>query len=133
MSTDEGASWSKGKALPGVGCVKPRLLMLGEKAANGALKKGAPAGPLILSGGRLCVENVTDVFVWLNEDGLAGAAGSKLAADKVWRKHSISYLLRQTFLLILSPSRSTDKLFGGAGTTTTCSGRATRCTSSTPP
>ena len=48
MSTDEGASWSKGKALPGVGCVKPRLLMLGEKTANGALKKGAPAGPLIL-------------------------------------------------------------------------------------
>eukprot|EP01050_Picozoa_sp_SAG11_P012610 SAG11_NODE_1413_length_4981_cov_2.208726_2_plen_363_part_00 len=52
FSTD-GRSWSHAKAVNGTGCVKPRMMMLGEP--------GVP-GPLLLTGGRMCVENVTDVF-----------------------------------------------------------------------
>ena len=77
-----------------MGCVKPRMHRFG-------------AGPLLLSGGRMCVANgtcsgslcvffttpsktlpctVTDMFVWLNGDGLAGGAASKLPAAETWRK-----------------------------------------------
>jgi hypothetical protein len=83
FSTDAGRTWSKAKAVNGTGCVKPRLMMLGEA--------GAP-GPLLLTGGRMCVENVTDLFLWLNSDGLAGSAASHLPLSDVWRRHSLSYV-----------------------------------------
>ena len=71
---------------------------------------------LVLSGGRLCVENMTGLFVWFNSDGMAGFVRSEGAADggegtrgdfgaasaaveaappetqsDVWQRHSISY------------------------------------------
>jgi hypothetical protein len=59
---DLGKTWSKAATLHGMGCVKPRLLPLG---AWDGFRPANRKGPLILSGGRLCVENVTDIFVRL--------------------------------------------------------------------
>jgi hypothetical protein len=77
-----GVSWTAPRPVPGVGCVRPRLLRL----AN---------GPLLLTGGRLCptlVGKGTQFpqskcfpqsgggkggnYVWVNVDGMADAAGS---------------------------------------------------------
>ena len=55
FSTDNAASWTKPKPIDGAGCVLPRLHSL-------------PSGPLILTGGRLCVEGITGVFLWINAD-----------------------------------------------------------------
>eukprot|EP01052_Picozoa_sp_SAG31_P036740 SAG31_NODE_4630_length_3085_cov_2.376758_2_plen_203_part_00 len=52
FSTTGGLSWSTPEPIPGAGCARPRLLSLGI------------GKPLLLSGGRLCVENTTDL-VWL--------------------------------------------------------------------
>eukprot|EP01050_Picozoa_sp_SAG11_P011992 SAG11_NODE_1306_length_5245_cov_6.023513_5_plen_70_part_00 len=30
-----------------------------------------PSGPLLMSGGRLCVENTTGIFLWVNRDAMA--------------------------------------------------------------
>jgi hypothetical protein len=84
--------------MPGAGCARPKLLSLGRRA------------PVLLSGGRLCVENTTDISLWVNADGMAGYGGGggggggdphALAvragedAEKVealaWVKHSLSY------------------------------------------
>ena len=46
-SYDGGLSWSKPRPIPGVGCVRPRLLRL-------------DSGALLLSGGRLCPSLVGD-------------------------------------------------------------------------
>ena len=40
----------------------------------------------------MCVENVTDLFLWLNADGLGGSASSRLPPNDVWRRHSLSYV-----------------------------------------
>ena len=55
FSTDNAASWTKPKPIDGAGCVLPRLHNL-------------PSGPLILTGGRLCVEGITGLFLWINAD-----------------------------------------------------------------
>jgi len=55
FSTDNSASWSAPKPIEGAGCVLPRLHTL-------------PGGPLVLTGGRLCVEGMTGVFLWVNAD-----------------------------------------------------------------
>ena len=69
-STDAGASWSKPVRVPGAGCVRPRLLQIED-------------GPLVLSGGRFCNNDTTDILLWVN--AVRGApAGS-------WERHSISY------------------------------------------
>ena len=44
---DGGATWSRMTAIEGTGCARPRLLSLGV------------GKPLIMSGGRMCVENMT--------------------------------------------------------------------------
>lgn len=65
------------------GCVRPHLLSFG---AHG----------LVLSGGRLCVENITGLFLWFSADGMAGS-GAGLDQDgvkelgQVWQRYSISY------------------------------------------
>ena len=61
--------------IPGAGCARPRLLKLA-------------GGPLILSGGRLCVEDTDDISIWVNEDGMAGAVKG---GPGIWTKHSVSY------------------------------------------
>ena len=74
-SHDQGASWSRAVPIPGAGCVRPKLLKLA-------------GGPLILSGGRLCVEKTDDISIWVNDDGMAGAA---TGGPGKWTKHSVSY------------------------------------------
>ena len=64
----------------GTGCARPRLL----KLSGGAT-------PLLLSGGRLCVENTKDLSLWVNADGLAGLHGGESRAQ--WRRFSLSCLL----------------------------------------
>jgi hypothetical protein len=57
-SSDGGRSWSKPSPMQGLGCVRPKLLLLDN-------------GPLLLAGGRLCVENTKDVLLWISFDGWA--------------------------------------------------------------
>jgi hypothetical protein len=57
-SSDGGRSWGKAAPMPGLGCVRPKLLLLDD-------------GPLLLAGGRLCVENTKDVLLWISADGSA--------------------------------------------------------------
>ena len=54
---------------------------------------------MVLSGGRLCVENMTGLFLWLNTDGMAGfeepeereQAPQEEAKEQVWQRFSISW------------------------------------------
>ena len=76
-SHNEGKDWTKAVPIKGAGCARPRLLKLA-------------AGPLLLSGGRLCVEDTDDISMWLNSDGLAGTTpGGELPGE--WAKTSVSY------------------------------------------
>ena len=54
-----GVSWSLPQPIEGTGCARPRL-------------KKLDSGALLLTGGRLCVENQTGIFLWVNRDGMAG-------------------------------------------------------------
>eukprot|EP01043_Picozoa_sp_COSAG02_P063037 COSAG02_NODE_8836_length_2426_cov_2.305544_2_plen_435_part_00 len=72
-SSDNGVSWSRPKPIAGAGCARPRLLSLGT------------AKPVLMSGGRLCVENTTDLSLWVNPIGLV-----KSGSGGVWSKHSLS-------------------------------------------
>ena len=67
-SADGGASWTFPVALPGVGCVRPKLLHL-------------PGGPLVLSGGRNCLAGTRDNMLWTSATG----------APNDWANHSISF------------------------------------------
>ena len=69
-STDAGASWSLPAELPGLGCVRPRLLL------------AAAGGPLLLSGGRNCVAGTKDISLWASATGGPGAS---------WAEASLSY------------------------------------------
>ncbi len=51
LKQDSGVSWSEPTPINGTGCARPRLLKLAE-------------GPLLLSGGRLCVEDTKDLSLW---------------------------------------------------------------------
>ena len=51
------------RPIHGAGCARPRLLRL------------EPSGPLLMSGGRLCVENTTGIFLWVNSNAMAALAG----------------------------------------------------------
>ena len=68
MSTDKGWSWSTPVPVNGAGCVRPRLMTVGQAT--------------LLSGGRLCVENVSDNFVWIS--------GNKDIEFNAWRRYSLS-------------------------------------------
>lgn len=50
-SSDGGRSWSTPRPITGAGCVRPHLLSFGS------------AGGLVLSGGRICVENQTGLYL----------------------------------------------------------------------
>jgi hypothetical protein len=67
-STDSGHSWTAPVPVKGAGCVRPRLMTVGNAT--------------LLSGGRLCVENVTDTFVWVSR-------GEGTGSDP-WRRYSLS-------------------------------------------
>ena len=96
-STSGGLHWSSPRPMHDAGCVRPKLLSLG------------PSAPVLLSGGRLCVENTTDIDVWVSEDGMAKPAA--------WTKHSVSYIGticsgRATQAIASTPSGSTIRPFG---------------------
>ncbi len=76
FSTDNGVSWSLPKAIEGTGCARPRL-------------KKLDSGVLFLTGGRLCVENRTGIFLWVDKTGLGGFGSSK-AGTETWVRHSIT-------------------------------------------
>lgn len=70
-STSGGRSWSSAVPVRGAGCARPRSLAL-------------QAGPLLLSGGRLCVEGTKDVSLWVNWQGT-------VSANAVYEKFSVSF------------------------------------------
>ena len=73
-SSDDGATWDKMTPIEGTGCARPRLLSLG------------PGKPMLISGGRMCTENMTGLFVWLNPTGMP---------NQKWTRYSISYAHNQ--------------------------------------
>ena len=75
MSTDFGRSFSRPAPIKGAGCARPRL-------------KRLASGPLLMTGGRLCVENRTGLFLWLSVDGMgAGFSRHSISAahNALWR------------------------------------------------
>lgn len=75
-SSDGGLTWTTPRPMEGTGCARPKLLRLSD-------------GPLLLSGGRLCVENTTGIFLWVNDDGLAGLHGGDGRGQ--WARYSLPY------------------------------------------
>jgi hypothetical protein len=69
-SADGGATWTWPVPLPGLGCVRPKLLHV-------------PGWPLILSGGRNCVANTMDITLWTSATGAPGVRN--------WVDYSITY------------------------------------------
>lgn len=69
LSTDRGKSWKKPSLVVGAGCVRPKLLTLTD-------------GAVLLSGGRECYANRTDVSLW--------AATPKSVISNNWRRYSLS-------------------------------------------
>jgi len=67
-SGDGGMTWTFPVALPGLGCVRPKLLHV-------------PGGPLVLSGGRNCLANTRDNMLWTSATG----------APNGWANYSISF------------------------------------------
>jgi hypothetical protein len=74
-SADSGSTWSLPTEVPGLGCVRPRLLRM-------------PGGPLLLSGGRNCVAGRKDISLW-ESAAAAAAAGGALGAG--WVEHSLTF------------------------------------------
>ena len=63
FSTDFGKSFSMPRPITtgngtGAGCVRPHLLLL------------RPGGPLLMSGGRNCVDSHVDISLWVSADGM---------------------------------------------------------------
>ena len=74
--TDTGVSWSLPKPIfEGTGCARSRLTKL-------------VGGPLLLTSGRLCVENKTGIFLWMNADEMGGF-GSDKSGTVTWQRHII--------------------------------------------
>ena len=68
FSSDFGKSFSQPTPIIGAGCVRPRLLLL------------APGGPLLMAGGRNCVDSTIDISLWVSADGMG----------KTWEEVSIT-------------------------------------------
>ena len=70
----------------------------------------------------MCVANVTDIFVWLSPDGLAGSPASKLSKDDAWKVHSLSYVHNQLWqgdsAYMFDNSINNSHLFATSGYTT---------------
>jgi len=61
-SSDGGRSWSKPAPMQGLGCVRPKLLLLDD-------------GALLLAGGRMCVEQTKDILLWVFSRRKCGRMG----------------------------------------------------------
>eukprot|EP01052_Picozoa_sp_SAG31_P012137 SAG31_NODE_702_length_12723_cov_4.100206_5_plen_868_part_00 len=88
-STDQARTWTKARPMntDRVGCVWPRLLTFGTTDKP---------GPVVLSGGRICVENQSGLFLWANE-GMARAPGTanEKSNESVWKRISVSNVHNQ--------------------------------------
>ena len=74
---DGGYTWTPLVAMPGTGCARPRLLMLGGGFA-----------PLLMSGGRMKNNGTNDNLLWIEWTGLGPGYPPK---PPVWDMYSISY------------------------------------------
>jgi hypothetical protein len=86
FSTDMGVSWTHATPIPGSGCARPRLLSFSpngpkQLATKKLEKPEKKTAPVLISGGRVCYENITGLFLWLNPTG---------APDGDWQRISIS-------------------------------------------
>ena len=70
-SKDAGVTWTKAVPMTTdkAGCVWPRLLTFGDPHNTSV------PSPAIMSGGRVCIEGITGLFLWANE-GMARAPGT---------------------------------------------------------
>ena len=86
FSHDFGSTWTVGKPVSGMGCVNPNLLQLRSPS-------GRPSAhsPLLLTGGRWCTGRTSDLFLWLNRDGMAGLGGN-FSNGSAWTRLSLSYI-----------------------------------------
>eukprot|EP00038_Savillea_parva_P025505 m.47986 g.47986 ORF g.47986 m.47986 type:complete len:499 (-) comp6947_c0_seq1:76-1572(-) len=82
-STD-GATWTFPAPIPGTGCARPRVQRFAD-------------GTVILTGGRLCVENTTGIFLWVNPDRGTrrsieggGTGTATVTPGGAWERHSIT-------------------------------------------
>ena len=75
-SSDHGSSWTSPKPIEGTGCVRPKV-------------KKLDSGVLFLTGGRLCVNNATGIYLWVNIDGMGGYRSNE-AGTSIWQRHSIT-------------------------------------------
>lgn len=75
-SADGGSTWTRPAPLPGVGCVRPKLLLV-------------PGAPLILSAGRNCVDGTRDNRLWTAAAEAPGANATEYSLsyqhNRLWR------------------------------------------------
>lgn len=113
VSDNRGLSWSAPAPVRGAGCVRPKLLSLNlapplVESQHHSNNDGwsvnsqatAAASATVLSGGRLCTENVSDNFLW--------ASKGTGEADEAWRRYSLSGIHNRLWhgdkALLFSPS-----------------------------
>ena len=93
-------TWSQPTPIEGVGCVRPRMVRLA-------------AGPLLMTGGRLCPDVVPNasfaghgclpqggngqggIFVWLNSDGMADAPPGTAKRGREWHTYCLGAIHNQ--------------------------------------
>ena len=108
FSKDNGVTWSAAPIpMEGTGCARPKLKRLpgsgssiGRAGAGRDVAGGVDggAGPMLLTGGRLCVENKTGIYLWVNSDGMGGYNPTEHGGNvsiaslpsATWERHSIT-------------------------------------------
>jgi hypothetical protein len=79
-STSNGATWSTPTPIIGAGCCRPRLISF-------------PGGPLVIAGGRMCVNGTQGLFLWISSDGMGAYNSPNHGADSngsEWARVSIT-------------------------------------------
>ena len=117
-SSDGGETWSAPTPIDGVGCVRPRMLRLA-------------AGPLLMTGGRLCPNLVPDapsclpvggngqggIFMWASMDGLADAPTGTTKKGSEWETYCLGAIHNK---LLLSSGGDRKYLFTNCSKTGQC-------------
>ena len=105
FSMDGGASWTAPAPIEHAGCARPRVLSLGRGA------------PLLLSGGRNCVDRERDVSLWLNPDGMAGRGANQWVRCSLTAEHNKLWTGDRSLLFPADVNATTS---AGAATTLSC-------------